>query len=151
MYKSSAGAPLSDRLRWALRWVSNFLTSSVPRRISLNCAPSVLRLYTDGACEPLGDSSVVTMGGVLDSDSFARPKAFGWTAPDIVWRRWDHSGSGQVIGQAEIAPVVLALTLWPDFFRHQKVLVFIDNDAARQGLVKGYSPMLASGVLIAEV
>ena len=112
-----------------------FLTSSVPRRISFSNAHRVVRLYTDGACELVGDSSLVTMGAVLDSDDFSRPKAFGWTAPELIWRKWDSSLSGQVIGQAEIGPVVLALTLWPEAFRNQKVIVFIDNDAARQGIL----------------
>ena len=56
----------------------------------------------------------------------------------------------QVIGQAEIAPVVVARMTWAARLQGRLVIHFIDNDAARAGLVKGYSPSLASCALIAE-
>ena len=52
------------------------------------------------------------------------------------------------MGQAEIAPVLVALKVWEKHLRDQHAVFYIDNDAARQGLIRGYSPSKASCKLI---
>ena len=49
-----------------------------------------------------------------------------------------------VIGQAEIFPTLIARLTWKDRLKNRRVLYFIDNEAARLGLVKSYSPVLPS-------
>ena len=53
---------------------------------------------------------------------------------------WTASGSKQVIGQAEIFPVLLARKFLQGRCQHRRILVFVDNDSARQALSKGRSP-----------
>ena len=61
---------------------------------------------------------------------------------------WRSSGKWQVIGQAELLPVLLAAVVWADILRNRYVVFWLDQDAARQGLTKGYSPSEHSAVLI---
>ena len=56
----------------------------------------------------------------------------------------------QVIGQAEILPVVIAKLTWKNLLKDRKAIFFIDNEAARLGLVKSYSPVLPSLELIMQ-
>ncbi len=37
---------------------------------------------------------------------------------------------------------------WPEVFFHTRVINFVDNDAARFGLIKGFSPTLSSARLL---
>ena len=67
-----------------------------------------------------------------------------------VVESWGGGVRRQVIGQAEIAPVVVSKLTWGDRLGGRLVIHFIDNDAVRAGLVKGYSPILASCAMVAE-
>ena len=56
--------------------------------------------------------------------------------------------SDQLVGQAELLPAIGARLSWGSRMKGGAVLHFIDNDAARFGLIAGYSPSLASRLLI---
>ena len=55
----------------------------------------------------------------------------------------------QVIGQAELLPVLIAKMAWREELVGRPVLTFIDNDSARFSLVAGNSPSVASSRIIA--
>ena len=67
---------------------------------------------------------------------------------NFIVSEWKQSGIRQVIGQAEIYPVVLAKRVWANRLLHRKLLVFIDNDSARLGLIKAASSSRPSRDLI---
>ncbi len=54
----------------------------------------------------------------------------------------------QVIGQAEILPVVSAKWTWLTELEGKRVLYFIDNDSARFALIRSYSPVPSSARLL---
>jgi len=56
----------------------------------------------------------------------------------------------QLIGQAELLPVLLAKLMWSDKFLNRSCIIFIDNNSARYGLIRGYSPVRESAALIHE-
>ena len=64
--------------------------------------------------------------------------------PEAVEASSRAAGQTQVIGQAELYPVLTAKHTWRKILTDRSVLFFIDNDAARAGLLKGYSPSLPS-------
>ena len=64
---------------------------------------------------------------------------------------WRRSGTRQVIGQAELLPIAVARKTWADRLRGKGVINFIDNDAARLGVLRGYSPVAASAELITAI
>ena len=73
---------------------------------------------------------------------------FGLEVGRAVLERWGVCGPAQVVGQADILPVVVAKVVWRDRLAGRPVIVFVDNDAARHGLVAGYSPVMASARML---
>ena len=68
-----------------------------------------------------------------------------------VVREWSTKmDQEQVIGQAEIFPVLVARLTWEKEIAGNRVLYFIDNDSARLALIKSYSPVLPSLRIICE-
>ena len=128
----------------ALRSLKGALCAAGPRRIEpSSCNPPVI-VFTDGACEPQGTS----VGGILYVPG-ERIQAFGaMLSRKAVMCLASKEHQEQVIGQAEILPVLIAKSIWGDKLRNRKVIYFIDNDSARLALIKGYSPVLASLLLI---
>ena len=93
----------------------------------------------------------VSIGAVLyDPSSQAGPKFFGTLVGDPVVRLWSRDAKEQLIGQAELLPVLLAKTTWRDSFVNRPCLTFIDNESARYSLMRGYSPVLDSSRIISE-
>jgi hypothetical protein len=94
----------------------------------------------------------VSVGGVLFDA--ARPDVgplyFGTKVDARIVRMWASGDKTQVIGQAELFPVWLAKLMWPERFAGRYNITFIDNDSARYGLIRGYSPVMASARLINE-
>ena len=79
------------------------------------------------------------------------PLYFGCSVGDALVSQWASSGDSQVIGQAELLPVLISVHTWAEQLRGLPCIIFIDNDSARHGLVSGYSPLLKSAALIAAV
>ena len=50
----------------------------------------------------------------------------------------------QVIGQAELFPLLVARLTWPDILAGRRCMYFLDNESARIAMVKAYSPVLCS-------
>ena len=79
------------------------------------------------------------------------PQAFGAKlTKEAAERLATKPGQRQVIGQAELLPILVAKTIWSKLIKNKRVIYFIDNDSARAALVKGYSPVLPSLGLIME-
>ena len=70
---------------------------------------------------------------------------FGAVLSGATVEQWrSRQDQVQVIGQAELFPLVVARLTWAERLCGRRVLFFIDNDSARQALIKSYSPVLAS-------
>jgi len=69
---------------------------------------------------------------------------FGDTVQNETVDRWCAGGKKQPVGQAEIWPVLAAKRTWRNLLAHARVLWFLDNESAREALVKSYSPVDAS-------
>ena len=85
-----------------------------------------------------------TFGAVV-FDGSRRPETFRAVVHPETIELWKTKlNQEQVIGQAELFPVLVARLTWPDWFKGRRVINFIDNESARLGLVKAYSPVLPS-------
>ncbi len=141
---------LTARCQWAMRWWLRYLDEAKPRLVrAASCTPPTL-IFTDGACEGLGHQRV-TIGAVLFSPRLPRPQFFGHRVPGNVVLQWGGGERAQTIGQAELAPILLAQLTWRTFLVGSQCIVFVDNDAARMSLIKGYSPSAASAGLLANI
>jgi hypothetical protein len=104
-------------------------------------------VFVDGACDELEGASV---GGVLiDRNKF---ECFGATLPPHLVSQWkSKEGQWQVIGQAEIFPLLVSRLTWRDALRGRRVLYFIDNDSARQAAIRSYSPVASSLKILMQI
>ena len=50
----------------------------------------------------------------------------------------------QVIGQAELFPLLVARLTWQKILTGRRVIYFLDNESARISMVRAYSPVLCS-------
>ena len=138
---SRALMPLEEA---GLRWWAEFLAAARPREISVREPRRPIVILTDGAVE-----DTVSVGGVFIDRDTGKFEFFGAEVPQDVAAVWGRvSGSEQVIGQAELAPLVLAAKLWQNDLQGRHVLFFVDNDSAKDAVVRGYSPSLPSALLV---
>ena len=134
---------LTAELVLAMETTARNLSSVKPKLIPAPSSDDPVLVFTDGACE-----EDVSVGGLLIAPGH-RIEHFGATlSPSTVESFKIRKDQKQVIGQAEILPVLMAKMTWARILRGRKVIFFIDNEAARLGLVKSYSPVLPSLELI---
>ena len=125
----------------ALLFWTEFLASAPPRTILFNDPTPPILIWTDGAEEDAG----VSVAGVVWDRASGLKEFFGGPVEDDVVVRWqERSAKTRVIHQAELLPCAVAVVLWGSRMRNRRILVFIDNDAARAALVAGGSGNKAS-------
>ena len=135
----------------AVSLLCEVLCSSPPRSIHARMEDPVL-LFTDGACDPgEGRFPCVTIGACIFDPRGGGPGYFGVQVGEALLAHWAEKVDSQVIGQAELLPVLCALHAWAETLRSRPCLIFIDNDTARHGLMSGYSPVLKSAALISAM
>ena len=77
---------------------------------------------------------------------------FGERVSDELQEEWsDWLQKRQVIGQAELLPVLLALQVWRPWCQGRRILLFVDNEAARFGPIKGASDSRHSRNLLRHI
>jgi len=103
-------------------------------------------VFVDGACEQEGTS----IGGVLLDGH--RIECFGATLPSHLVAEWKtRDEQWQVIGQAEIFPLLVARLTWREVLRGRRVIYFLDNDSARQAAIRSYSPVPSSVKILMQM
>ena len=66
--------------------------------------------------------------------------------PEEIVNKWLPKQS--YMGQLEILACPLAIATWAETLRNRQIWLFVDNDSAAAGLVRGYSPKVDSCALI---
>jgi hypothetical protein len=134
-------------VRRAFRMMGTILGDGVPRSISTaREAPRSVLLFTDGACEEYG--ATVTAGGALVSPCGAK-LFFCYEVPEELKEKWrDRAEQNQLVFVAEICPLVIARVIWAKYLKDAPVLQFVDNDAARWSVIRGYTTSEAGAGLI---
>ena len=130
---------LSDELLLAMDATCSHLQLAIPRTVGPSSSESPIIIFLDGACEDITSvgAVMITPDGVC--------QAFGAVLePELVASWKTKREQTQVIGQAELFPAIVCRLTWHHFLAGKKVVYFIDNEAARLGLVKSYSPILPS-------
>ena len=131
--------PLTDDVKFALRWMLDRLVHSPPREIKA-VNDDALFLFIDGACEQGSDDgggSVTSVGAVLVDRHGRGLFCFGTTLPDEVTELWGGGRRTQLVFEAEILPYRLALECWSNVLAGRFLIVFIDNDGARHSWIRG--------------
>ena len=138
--------PLNEEMQQALSTTCTALYNSKPKRIGPGGQKPPVLIWTDGACEPSGTS----IGGVM-FDPGSQVEFFGAVLSDHVVQSWTtHKDQKQVIGQAELFPLLISRLTWANRLEGRRVIYFIDNDSARLACIKAYSPVLPSLVIVMD-
>ena len=128
-----------------------YFQEAVPRQVLATTDDAPLLLFTDGSAEGK-DHANVGLGAVLVDRAAQPPLRFisARAAPGVV-AAWQEGGQKQIIGQAELFPLLLARQTWRKRLAGRHVICFVDNDSARFVMIKGYSPVLRSMEIIGEI
>lgn len=90
----------------------------------------------------------MTVGGLVMDPVSGAQEMFGCKVPEAITRSWRVGTQKQVIGKAEILPVLMCAYMYDESLRDSRALIFIDNESARYAYIKGYSPSVASGRML---
>eukprot|EP00435_Cladocopium_sp_Y103_P068239 s333_g31.t1 len=136
----------------AFESLMNRLTSGTPRTIMTTKPSTPCLVFTDGACEPNGDSFIGSIGGVLvipTEGSFA-VRAFGCYMDESVMRGWSNEGKKHLIGPVELYAVAMARTIWSKFLCDRSIF-FVDHGGVLASLISGAARDSIWRVLLLEM
>ena len=135
-------------LRGPLRLLSVLSDSS-----SVGGRERSLRIFrVRGCCIPTAHASLRGLGSQASrSAPSSSAQFFGLEVPRWFMDEIGLAGQLQVVGQAELLPILLARYTWRTNLRNAALISFVDNDAARHAVVSGSSPSLASSRIISEL
>ena len=137
---------MSDEVVSTMLMTVESLKRSRPRLLGPPSGQAPELVFVDGACEEDGTS----VGGVLIS-STGEVECFGFEVHSSLVESWKSKlDQAQVIGLAELFPVLMARWIWQEKLRDRRTIFFIDNESARLALVKAYSPVPASLRIIVD-
>jgi hypothetical protein len=132
-----------------------WLQEAKPRKLSplINSVPVLI--FTDGACEPSGkDLPSTTCGGLVINNNLqdvqCRRKIFGLALPDNILNEWAVGDKRQLVTEAELAAVCIALNTWACDMPHHRVFIFVDSEPALFSLVRGTSNVQSCADIVRE-
>jgi hypothetical protein len=125
------------------------LNNSKPKEVKQNRVIPPICVFTDGAFEAQEDGSYLAAHGTVMFDPTCDFKVChdGLVPPCLV-DLWRTLIGEQLIGQIEIYPVVALRIKYAHLFANRRVLYFIDNDSARDALIRGSSKSIPSFALL---
>jgi len=131
--------PLSAELRLSMECAIAHLRRAGPRVVGpISLVPPCL-IFVDGACEEF-----TSFGAVL-VDPLGPNEFFGGEVSQETVDSWkSRLDQKQVIGQAELFPLIVSRLTWAKRLARRKVIFFLDNESARICAIKSYSPVLSS-------
>jgi len=146
-------AKLNDLCFLALERLLRYLALAPPRSLSARHGAPVL-LFVDGSADPDPSSRSGFRAGIgccLLDPSSRRYLWFGGWIPQDILLRWTSGGAKHVIAQAELLPTLMLRRTFRSILGSRPCLCFVDNEAARAGLVKGSSSNVHSAELLEEI
>ena len=123
---------LSNEAKASLKLMQQRLALGRPRELPCSHESRPVLLFTDGACE----ESLNTIGGLLYVDGCYR--YYACHVPKQLVELWKTS-SKHVIAMVELYAVVVGRFTWKKYLDGRKAISFVDNESAKEALVKGTS------------
>ena len=117
------------------------LRTSPPRHVCAADDTRVVLAFTDGAYEPQADGDQCSSGLVIVDSSCDFRRVQEISVPSALIRHWARGGAKQLIIFLELWPILVFLARFGKRFHNRRVIVFIDNNAVRDALIKGSSPL----------
>ena len=133
---------MKEALGLSAAFLAAALTSSPPRVISIVDELKPVLLFTDGAYEQENNEMQGSSGLVVIDTTSSLRIVQEVAVPEPLHTHWKRGGSKQLISLMELWPVLAAIQAYGKTFYNRRCLSFIDNNnAVRDGLIKGSSPV----------
>ena len=133
--RASGKRDVSDELRDEILWIIEFLRHSMPCRLTAGMSQRRLYIFTDAALENYDTcGSVGMVAYFVDHDVIVRRFFFSGIVPSGIMNQWQNE-TAKVISTLELFAAVYAVQLLSDLFEFVRVMLFIDNEAARASLI----------------
>ena len=142
--ESKFNKPMDDLLRETLVMLLARVEAGRPTEVSTRVF-STWVLFTDGACEEAS-----SVGGVLINPLGCAVAMFGDVLPK-QFEKMFYRESAHPIYEVELLPILIAFTLWSAIIDKCQLVSYLDNDAARAGLIRGAGATRLSDVIIQMV
>ena len=137
---------LDEELRFSFEFLKHRVGSSKPITIGPKLHQPWI-IFSDGSSEPAARTGAI--GGVLVDPCGMCQHFFSADIPPFCMDKLLDE-SGNPIYELEILPLVVCLDLWGDLIRGCPVVHYIDNDAAKSAMIKGYGATDVAGKLVQE-
>ena len=130
-----SGTNVSSELLCEIAWIKDFLRFSQPRKLLSGMSERRLYIFTDAALEnydmhgSLGMVAYFVEGNVSSKRFF-----FSDSVPDDLMRTW-QADTCKIISTLELFAAVYAVQILSVLFQHVRVMLFVDNEAARASLI----------------
>jgi hypothetical protein len=121
---------LTDQDVLALTRFTEMLKARRGRCIS-NAAGSPWMIYTDACYEPTARTWKCGLGAILVSPDGIPAAMFSTCLNEHQMAALGAKSKRSIIFEAEMLAMILAIKVWQPFIGHKPVLVFIDNNSAR--------------------
>ena len=117
------------------------LRTRPPRHVCATDDTRVVLAFTDGAYEPNSDGVQCSSGLVIVDSSCEFRRVQEISVPSVLIQHWARGGAKQLIIFLELWPILVFLARYGKRFHNRRVVIFIDNNAVRDALIKGSSPL----------
>lgn len=141
------GYPVSKVTMSALDWLMLRLRVAGPRPVLADKNLSTILVFTDAASEAESN----TCGGIFIDASTGTKEYFSANIEPLLVKEWRSSGQTQIIGQAELYPVWIARRNWDARLRGRRVIFFIDNNGAKDSIIRGSSDSESADWLVRAI
>ena len=130
-----------QELATVVAYIVAALRASPPRHLCATDDTRVVLAFTDGAYEPDLNGATCSSGLVIVDSSCEFRLVQEVTVPSSLVQHWARGGAKQLIVYLELWPILVLLSRYGARFGNRRVVVFIDNNAVRDALIKGSSPL----------
>ena len=127
---------MSDEVKAAAKCIQSLLREKPPRKIFCSSPEAPVLVFTDSAFK----DGRASLGAVVFFPEKEQPLVFDGVVPDDIVEAWSNQTGKQVICQSELLAVVTLRARLKQAFNKRKIILFVDNEAARYCLIKGISP-----------
>ena len=129
-----------------MTYIVTVLETAPPRSICVHDRRPPALIFTDGAFEPEDPNHAVGAGAVIVDDFTKTRRVAEVAVPEALVALWQGKLGylpcrKQIIMHLELWPVLVTLLRLGKSLKNRRVLVFIDNNGARDALIKGTSPV----------
>ena len=134
---------VGPELDFALAFVRDYLFTAPPRLVAFRNLSEPIFVFSDGSSE--GSSH---LWGVDVFEKGVKTVVAAGIVPSELISFWKQHVGRQVICQIELYPVILVKLILERRFSGRRVVFYIDNDPARDGLISGASESASSRALL---